>query len=84
MGNVKKGSLTGISIYFTFMFLLGASILFLEEKLIAPIFHIPQTVCTFSLLIYVMFIFFWNGTSLLKPEDQQLLFNNQNKDSPGK
>jgi hypothetical protein len=79
MGNVKQGNWLGILIYFSVMILLGAALLFAEQRLVEPVYHLPQIECTFALLIYTTFIFFWDGTNLFHLEERKAVFNN----SPG-
>lgn len=81
MGNVKQGNWPGILIYFSVMVLLGAALIYAEQQFIEPIYQIPQTGCTFTLLLYIAFTFFWNGTNFLTSEDKILALNKNSKDS---
>jgi hypothetical protein len=83
MGNVKQGNWPGILIYFSVMILLGAALIYAERKFIEPLYQLPQSGCTFALLLYIAFTFFWNGTNLLTSEDQHLSFNENSKNSSG-
>ena len=79
MGNVKQGNWQGILVYFLTKILLGAALAYGERKLIEPVYQLPQTGCTFSVLLYVAFTIFWNGTSLLGLDNKNSLFDEQNE-----
>lgn len=75
MGNVKQGNWSGILVYFSFMFLFGAALIFLERKLLEPIYQVSQHQCTFAVLLYLSFTFFWDGTKLLGHKENNHIFN---------
>lgn len=75
MGNVKQGNWSGILIYFSAIILLGIGLVFAERKLIEQFYHPSQTMCTFALLIYTAFAFFWNGTKLFGDKEKNHFFD---------
>jgi len=76
MGNVKQGNLQGIMIYFSMIILLGIVLIFAERKFLEQFYNPSQTLCTFSILVYIAFVFFWNGTKLFGIEEKNGFFEN--------
>lgn len=77
MGNVKQGNWQCILIYFSSMILLGIGLFYTEQKIIEPYFHPSQTLQIFLILVYVAFVFFWNGSNLFSLEERNPFFYNQ-------
>lgn len=75
MGNVKQGNWTGIFVYFSFMILLGSGLVFIEQKIIEPIYDVSTRLCALGILMYLLFTFFWNGTKLFGEEEKNHLFD---------
>lgn len=75
MGNVKQGHWPGILLYFSVMIMLGAALIFVERKIIEPIYQLPQSGRTFAVLVFIAFIFFWDGNQLLGNEKEKETFN---------
>lgn len=75
MGNVKQGNWTGTLVYFSFMILVGAALVFVEQKIIEPIYDVSNHQCTLGILLYLSFTFFWNGTRLLGQEEKNHIFD---------
>jgi hypothetical protein len=75
MGNVKQGNWTGTLVYFSFMILLGAALVIVEQKIIEPIYDVSNHQCILGILLYLSFTFFWNGTRLLGKEEKNHIFD---------
>ena len=75
MGNVKQGNWPGILIYFFVVILLGSVLIFVERNFIEQFYRPSQTACTFALLIYIAFAFFWNGTKIFGYEGKNHFFD---------
>jgi hypothetical protein len=75
IGNVKNGNWSGTIIYFSAMAIFGAALIFVERKYIEPIYQLPQSGLKFALLVFIAFIFFWDGNQLLRNEEKKETFN---------
>ena len=80
MGNLKRGKWYSILIYFSAIILLAIGLLFAERRFIEPYFHPSQTVKTFAVLLYVTFVFFWNGTIFLDSDQKSRIFTRNGAD----
>ena len=71
IGNIKDGNWTGTLIYFSVMCLLGAALIFAERIYLEPIYQLPESGLKFALLVFIAFIFFWDGNQFLGKEEEE-------------
>lgn len=69
MGNVKENNKPGMLIYSLAVVLIGLGLVYAERTIIELYFQPSQTLCTFAILSYLTFAFFWNGSRYIHNRD---------------